>query len=227
MSQAPPAPARVLVVDDDERRRAPVVRALESVGLIVDTADDGSVALGRLSPRPDLVVLELSSRDGEGLFTVDALSVNTDAPVLALADDPDIGARALDHGADAYAVRPVSTEEVVARARALLRRTVMGSGRLEYEGLAVDRAMRQVLVNGVVVATTALEFRLLDFLASHPRQVFSRDDLLREVWPQGSVDRTRRTVTEHVRRLRRKIEAEPARPRWVKTVRGFGYRFDS
>ena len=133
----------------------------------------------------------------------------------------------LEIGADDYVVKPFSPRELVARAKAVLRRRELPTLRhevIELNGLRLDSRTQEVVVRGRPVALSALEFRLLHFLASNPRRIFSRDRLLDEVWGRERFV-TPRTVDVHVRRLREKIEDEPSQPHHLQTVRGSGYRF--
>jgi DNA-binding response OmpR family regulator len=133
----------------------------------------------------------------------------------------------LEIGGDDYIVKPFSPREVVARIKAVLRRreiTVDDAQVIEAEGLRLDPRTQDVVVRGQPVALSSLEFKLLHFLASHPRHVFQRESLLDRVWgPDRFV--TPRTVDVHIRRLREKIELRPERPQYLQTVRGSGYRF--
>lgn len=134
-------------------------------------------------------------------------------------------------GADDYVVKPFSAGELSARIASVLRRrpggAVQRTSRLDFPGLCIDLDTREVWVDDRLVDVTAREFELLSFLASSPRRVFSREQLLREVWESSSERQDPATVTEHVRRLRRRIEKDPDKPRWIRTVRGAGYRFES
>jgi DNA-binding response OmpR family regulator len=132
-------------------------------------------------------------------------------------------------GADDYVVKPFSSAELVARIHSVLRRAhrePTGEQRLEFDELVVDLQTREVLVRGDVIDTTAKEFDLLVFLAQAPRRVFSREQILKTVWDSSTNWQDAATVTEHVRRLRKKIEKNPDEPRWLRTVRGVGYRFE-
>jgi DNA-binding response OmpR family regulator len=154
--------------------------------------------------------------------------------VTARGDDADrvVG---LKMGADDYVVKPFSAAELSARIESLLRRADVArpapapaarARRLLFDGLEIDLDTREVVVQGRTADTTAKEFDLLSFLAASPRQVFSRQQLLEHVWASSSEWQSEATVTEHIRRLRQKIEADADQPRWVTTARGVGYRFE-
>src|SRR5581483_11846448 len=154
----------------------------------------------------------------------------SELPVILLTARGDEADRivGLELGADDYVTKPFSPRELAARVRTVLRRTAIAEwrpDRLVFGDVALDGASREVTKAGLVVQTTAKEFDLLWFLASHPRQVFSRDQLMDRVWDYAAAVDTG-TVTVHVRRLREKIEADPARPAHLKTVWGAGYRLD-
>jgi two-component system phosphate regulon response regulator PhoB len=136
-------------------------------------------------------------------------------------------------GADDYIVKPFSRGELTARIETVLRRTRHGPPKsdvsessLNFGELRIDLTTREVERAGEVIDLTAMEFNLLAFLASSPRQVFSRQQLLQNVWASSSEWQDEATVTEHIRRVRRKIEVDPDHPRWITTVRGVGYRFE-
>ena len=132
-------------------------------------------------------------------------------------------------GADDYIVKPFSQAELVARVHSVLRRAhrePTGDNRLEFAELSIDLQTREVLLSGDVIETTAKEFDLLVFLAQAPRRVFSREQILKNVWDSSANWQDAATVTEHVRRIRKKIEDNPDEPRWLRTVRGVGYRFE-
>jgi DNA-binding response OmpR family regulator len=185
-----------------------------------------------MSRRPDLVVLDIMLPGLDGLEVMRRLQEDADArvPVILLTAKGEESDRlvGLRQGADDYVVKPFSPLELVARVDAVLRRSD-GVGRdveeaLRFSDLEIDPATRTVLVRGRHVDLTAREFDLLLFLARHPGQVFSRDQLMDRVW-QFPVYSDTTTVTVHIRRLRAKIEADASNPHWIQTVWGVGYRF--
>ncbi|KRE61167.1 response regulator [Nostocoides sp. Soil756] len=223
----------VLVVDDDEAVRTVVRWQLEHDGFRIVEADDGPSALRRIrDDHPALVVLDLSL---PGLGGLDLLrevrrggNGRSDTPVIVLSGRHGENERiaGLDLGADDYLVKPFSPGELAARVRSVLRRAspelsgeVVGIGPLR-----VETAGRRVTVDGVEVELTPKEFDLVAFLVTHPRQVFTRSQLLDRVWNSSSEWLGEATVTEHVHRLRLKLEQDPARPRLLLTVRGVGYQ---
>jgi DNA-binding response OmpR family regulator len=225
------SPARVLVVDDDDAVRLVLRHGLEAQGFVVDEARDGAEALEHVPRvRPDVVLLDLVMPGADGFDVLVRLHA-LGAAVIVVTGQAELSDRVtgLDLGADDYIVKPVSPIEVAARVRSVLRRLragdTPGEGAMVFDGLVVDPLTREVLVHGAGVPTTAKEFDLLAYLARNPRRVLSRDDLLVAVWESSPAWQDPATVTEHVRRLRRKIESDPDNPRWIRTVRGVGYRF--
>jgi DNA-binding response OmpR family regulator len=218
-------------VDDDEAVRALLKRYLELEGYDVWEATDGATALALVQARPpDLVLLDRMMPAEDGLDVLTRLRRDSNVPVILLTGLGDEGERVLGLklGADDYVVKPFSPAEIAARISTVLRRTASGptATRLDFDGLAVDVGSREVTLNGAVIELTPKEFDVLVFLASSPRQVFSREQLLDHVWGSSSKWQDPATVTEHIRRLRRRIEADPDNPRRIKTVRGAGYRFE-
>ena len=226
---ARPGALRVLVVEDTDPVRALIVLALTRDGCTVEEASGAAAAHARLSEGlPDVVVLDLGLPDGSGLDLLREL-VGGGTPVVVLTGRGDEVDRVvgLELGAEEYMVKPFFSRELAARVRrAAGRGRPAGSSRLEGGGLVIDRDSREVLLHGTPVALTDREFDLLVHLAASPRRVFSRDDLLRDVWRSSSEWQSAKTVTEHVRRLRHKLEEDPARPRLIVTVGTAGYRFD-
>jgi two-component system, OmpR family, phosphate regulon response regulator PhoB len=224
-------PARILVVDDDAPTRTLLRRLLSMEGYLVDEAADGPAAVTQLAREPvDLLLLDVMMPGQDGLDLLAQVRRTSDVPVILLTAKSEEADRVLGlrSGADDYVVKPFSAAELEARIAAVLRR---GEHRrrpaaLDFGGLRIDTAGRQVTVNGTPVELPAREFELLVFLASSPAQAFSREALLAGVWHSSSEQTDPATVTEHARRLRQHIEDDPDRPRWIKTVRGIGYRFE-
>jgi DNA-binding response OmpR family regulator len=222
---------RLLVVDDDEDVRHMVARSLQADGYDVEQAGDASAAVAALErSQPDLVVLDIMLAGDDGLELLGRIRRTNDIPVILLTgraheNDRILG---LKLGADDYVVKPFSPGELAARVTSVLRRSrpKTSDDVLDFGPLTINVVTREVQVQGALVDTTAKEFDLLAFLARSPRQVFTRDQLLEQVWESSSAWQDSATVTEHVRRLRRKVEGNPDQPRWLKTVRGVGYRFE-
>ena len=239
------AQARVLVVDDEPALVELVRYNLERAGFAVDVAHSGDEALRRvLRDPPDAIVLDILLPGLDGLEVCRQLRRrDLHVPVLmltALGGETDrvVG---LEVGADDYLGKPFSPRELVARVRALLRRSRWaqggasegspaaddgrGSGLLSAGDLVIDRERREVRVGGRTVAVTPTEFRLLEVLASEPGRAFSRHELLDAVWGEGYLGDPR-VVDVHISHLRAKVERQPDRPRRILTVRGFGYRLE-
>jgi two-component system response regulator ResD len=222
----------VLVVDDEPTIAEVVARYLERAGYRTRVAADGVQALEAAATlRPDLVVLDLMLPGIDGLEVMRRLRDQDReriAVILLTAkgeeSDRVIGLRL---GADDYVVKPFSPAELVARVDAVLRRIDTSPSQeaaIELSDMRIDPAARRVFVRGDEVQLTQREFEVLLFLARHPGQVFSRNQLMDAVW-QYSFYTDTSTVTVHIRRLRAKIEADPAQPRHIQTVWGVGYRF--
>ena len=223
---------RILVVDDEPTIAEIVARYLERGQYETRIAGDGHAALAHASTwHPDLVVLDLMLPGLDGLEVMRLLR-ETGGPrvaIILLTARGDEAQRidGLRLGADDYVVKPFSPAELVARVDAVLRRSDVSEEGPEppllVGGIEIDPAGRRVLVGGEEVTLTQREFDLLLFLARHPNQVFTRDQLMEQVWRFSFYSDTS-TVTVHIRRLRAKIEREPARPRHIETVWGVGYR---
>lgn len=223
---------RVLVVDDEPRVREVVVEYLKREGFEVREAADAQVARRLLVDfRPDLVILDIMFPGASGLDLLSEIrSRGDEVAVILLTARADEGDRVvgLELGADDYVVKPFSPRELVARVRSVLRRVqppAPGS-EITHGSLRIDPAAREVTLDGVAIDFTAKEFDLLAFLAASPRQVFSRAELLDQVWDSSPEWQDPATVTVHVRRIRQKLERDPQEPRWVTTVWGVGYRFE-
>jgi DNA-binding response OmpR family regulator len=224
--------ARVLIVDDEAVVRDVLSRYLEEEGFRVETAADGESALD-LAARsvPDVVVLDLMLPRIDGLEVLRRMRERRDVPVVLLTAKGEEVDRivGLEVGADDYVAKPFSPREVVARVRAVLRRTRRASDPLPativVDDLEIDRGRKVVRRGGIPVHVTRKEFELLDLLASHPGRTFRRSELLEDVW-DSAWDGDSATVTVHVRRLRRKVEVDPSTPRHLLTVWGVGYRWE-
>lgn len=225
----------ILVVDDEASVVEVVSLYLKREGYEVRQAHDGETALAALEERkPALVVLDLMLPQIDGLEIMRRLRAEptTNVPVIMLTARSQETDRiyGLEIGADDYVTKPFSPAELVARVRAVLRRVTNNDHdqeeeRLDYGALEIDPVTRLVTIAGREQELTVTEFNLLWFMARHPRQVFSRDQLLQRVWGFSDyVDPS--TVTVHIRRLREKIEENPSEPSWLLTVWGVGYKFE-
>jgi len=222
----------VLVVDDDPTVSEVVARYLRHAGFEVQVVADGSAAVAHaLANPPDLVVLDLMLPGIDGLEVFRQLRKQAPVPVVmltALGDETDrlVG---LELGADDYVTKPFSPRELVLRVQSVLRRSPVPAAPapptvLRDGALTVDVAAHEVLLDGRPLALTAREHDLLVFLLQHPRQAFSRSELLARVWGWEYGDQS--TVTVHVRRLREKVEPQPTAPTRIVTVFGVGYRYE-
>lgn len=220
---------RILVVEDDGRIADLIVKNLEAAGYECRRSSDGGHALAEVErSHPSLVVLDLGLAGIDGLEVARRLRRNSDVPILMVTarsseSDKLLG---LEIGADDYVTKPFSTAELTARVRALLRRSsgTLRERVLEVADLKIDPGRRSVEREGRPVPMTTLEFDLLYFLASHLGRVYSREALLTHVWGSDRlVDG--RSIDSLVSRVRRKLEVDPAKPRYIQTVWGAGYRF--
>lgn len=232
----------VLVVDDERTIREVVRRYLELEGFSVSEAETGPQALSMLqSSTPDLIVLDIMLPGVDGFAITrrlrnpteyEPLSIDGEIPIILLTARTHEVDRitGFEVGADDYVVKPFSPRELVARVKAVLRRSAVISSDtevpIEFDKLHLDPRSRTVSVDSEPVILTAKEFDLLWFLVRHPRQVFSRQQLLDHVWGYEFYG-DESTVTVHVRRLREKIETDPSKPTYIQTVWGVGYKFEA
>lgn len=229
----PPERRRVLVVEDEPLVVDVLQRYLQRDGFAVAIARDGHAALHEVQRTPpDLVILDLMLPAVDGMEVCRVVRRSSPVPILMLTargEEAD-KIQGLQLGADDYVVKPFSPNELMARVHALLRRANLASdaatrGLLRFPGLIINPDERRVERDGAAVELATREFELLLYLARHAKRVFTRDQLLDAVWGYAFVGEPS-TVTVHIRRLREKIEPDPAQPRYLKTVWGLGYKFE-
>ena len=221
--------ATVLIIDDDARLSEMVASYLSARGLSVSTRSDAASGLRALEQAAfDAVVLDVMLPDQDGFDVLRALRARYDVPVLMLTarGDPSDRIVGLELGADDYLPKPVDPRELLARQRALLRRTrrAHGPDRLEFGPLTVDRAAREVRVDGNRCELTSHQFALLLALAERPGRVLSREQLF-QIVRGDELEAFDRSIDVHVSRIRAAIEVDSRSPRWIQTVRGVGYVF--
>ncbi len=220
----------ILIVEDDLAIRDIVQIALEREGMSVEAVGDGESALKRFRSAGafDLVVLDIMLPGIDGISLCQELRKSSDVPVVMLTarDGERSVVLGLEVGADDYVTKPISPLEVVSRVRAHLRRRRINAPdqRLAFPGLVIDLLRRQVWVGENRVDLTAAEFEVLRSLAAHPGWVYSRQQIMEQLW-DGEFYGELRTADVHVRNIRKKIETDPRKPRYILTVRGMGYKF--
>jgi len=230
-----PAPKKLLIIEDDASSREVVRLAMQGQPYELTEATTGDEGLERaLADHPDLILLDINMPGMSGLDVCRKLRADGQMmPIIMLTAKSDTIDKVvgLEVGADDYVTKPFEVRELLARVGAHLRRgdvmsvsSAPASTRREFPGLVLDTSRRQVWRDDNEVMLTVTEFNVLDLLTSKPGQVFSRSDLLRDVWGY-EVDIETRTVDAHVYRLRKKIEVDSERPRYVHSVPGIGYRF--
>lgn len=218
----------VLVVDDDQTIAELMRDFLETEGYQVEIALDGQDALRKLQGGPaDCLLLDVMMPGMSGFELCRQIRETSDVPILFLsAKEGDADKiRGLGIGGDDYIVKSATPSEVVARVKAVLRRSsrVAPTATLDFGRLVLDIRAREVRVDGAVVPFTAREFEVLQLLAEHPRQVFTHEQLFERFWGDYG---DRHTVAVHIGRIRQKIERDPAQPEYIATVWGVGYRFE-
>ena len=224
--------SRILVVDDDVALAEMIGIVLEGEGYTVSTCPDGAKAVAAFQEHhPDLVLLDVMLPGMDGFEVCAALRAESNVPIVMLtarSDTADV-VTGLEAGADDYVPKPFKPRELVARVRAHLSRyerlvAAKQGDVLVIRGLKIDRTARRVFVNGEERTLTAKEFDLLNFLASNPNRVFTREALFREIWGEESLGEIA-TITVHVKKIREKIELDTAKPQYIETIWGVGYRF--
>jgi len=223
----------IMIVEDEPSIAEVVSLYLRRAGYQVQVIPDGEAALSAMKRElPDLLILDIMLPGIDGLAITRWLRDRSDTPIIMLTARRSEADRiaGLEMGADDYVVKPFSPQELVSRVRAVLRRT-HGTGQpagdppLIFEGLRIDPATRLVQLGEREISLTAREFDMLWLLARHPRKVFTREQLLDQIWGYADyIDPG--TVTVHIRRLREKIETDPAHPAHLVTVWGVGYKFE-
>ncbi len=215
---------RILVVDDDPKLVALLVRGLAHDGFEVQAVGDGPSAIeAARAVRPHLVLLDIAMPGRDGLEVCRAMRREHQIPIVMLTARDDVldKVTALDQGADDYVVKPFAFDELVARIRAVLRRHQAGDETIAYGDLAANPLTREVTRNGRAVDLTAREFEILRLFLQHPRQVFTRQQILERVWG-GDNEVDANAVEVHIAHLRQKLDAG-ASSRLIHTIRGIGY----
>lgn len=227
-------PRRIVIVEDDPQCSKLVATKLEAEGFDVEVAQTGEEGLEAVeADMPDLLLLDLILPGIDGLEVCRRIRRKYDLPIIMLtAKDDEIDAViGLEVGADDYITKPFGTRELVARVRAMLRRVKINREHTEpleqiaYPELEIDIPRRSVTVQGEVEHLTPKEFGLLVYLASRPNVVFTREEIIRDIWGRTDGGGDLRTVDTHIKRLRRKIEENRAVPWSIATVWGVGYKF--
>ena len=225
---------RILIVDDEPDARALLKMALRADDIEVIEASDGLSAL-RLAyeMRPDLIILDIAMPLMDGWLTCQRIREVWDTPIIMVTASSELEARVrgLELGADDYLAKPFDVDELQLRVRSVMKRAeerpyLERPARYADDHLLVDLATRDVVVDGESVALTPIEFGILRYLVQHPNQPIASSDLLQAVWGD-SYDDAEATLRVHLHHLRRKIEPDPRRPRYVRTERGIGYRFQT
>ncbi len=221
--------ARLLLVEDDPMILNALTAFLREEGFETETADGQRAALELLSRHSfDLVLLDITLREGNGFDTCQAIKAQSAVPVffLTASGDESSTVAGLDMGADDYIAKPFRPRELLSRIRSALRRSGADAVRLMLGPLTLDTDKGEVYREGVPLALSALEYRMLLLFAGNRGKLLSRNRLLEELWDMGGEFVNDNTLTVCIKRLRDKIEEDPAAPRIIKTVRGLGYRAD-
>ena len=230
---------KILIVEDDPAMRSVVERTLSREGMETKTLENGEAALEYLQTAEpfDLLILDVMLPGIDGITLCREIRAGTtdhkEVPIVMLtarSDETSIVV-GLEVGADDYVTKPFSPRQLVSRVRAHLRRQQINSRsvapqqqKVAFPGLELDLLRRQVTANGAPVTLTAKEFEVLAFLSAHPGRVYSREQIMRHLWG-GEFFGDARAADVHVQHLRKKVEPDPKNPRYIQTVRGFGYKF--
>lgn len=224
---------KIVIVEDEPSISSVVGLYLRRAGYEVIGYANGLEALSAFEHKlPDLIILDIMLPGMDGLSLIRSLRDHSDVPVIMLTSRSEETDRiaGLELGADDYVVKPFSPQELVSRVRAVLRRTRLPAdaaqaGKITSDHLIIDPQTREVFVDGQIVLLTSKEFDLLHYLARYPRQVFTRDQILENIWGLSDyIDPS--TVTVHIKRLREKIEKDATSPIHLITVWGVGYKFE-
>ena len=225
---------RILIVEDEEKIARFLELELRHEGYEADKASNGREGLDKaLTGQYALMVLDVMLPELNGFEVLRRLRKNSDMPVIMLTARDTVMDKVagLDGGADDYMTKPFSPSELVARVKAHLARyeRLVGSGKkendiVEIRGIKIDKTARRVWVNGEEKQFTTKEFDLLTFLAENPNRVFTKEELFREIWDMESIGDIA-TVTVHIKKIREKIEFNTAKPQYIETIWGVGYRF--
>ena len=225
---------RILIVEDEESVLDPLELLLSKEGFTIETARDGREALEKFAKtNPDLILLDLMLPEVSGTEVCRQIRAKSQVPIIMLtAKDTEVDkVVGLELGADDYVVKPYSKAELVARIKAVLRRNnadafVNQGGSISAGPVVIDVERHQVSINGESIALPLKEFELLEFLVRNSGRVLTRTQLIDRVWGSDYFGDTK-TLDVHVKRLRAKIEQDPANPVYIQTIRGLGYKFES
>lgn len=222
----------ILIVEDDRKAASTLSLFLRREGFYTIEAHDGAEVLSLWKESPlSFVLLDLMIPGIDGIEICKMMRKTSDLPIMMVTAKVEEADRlfGLSIGADDYVVKPFSPREVVARIKVILRRVrpreANGTGIISYRGFVINPKKHMVMIEGTSISLTPFEFRLLSSMIRTPGQVYSREMLLEKIYPAGEAIVLDRTVDSHIRNLREKIETDPARPRFIKTVRGIGYQF--
>ena len=225
---------RILIVEDEESVLDPLELLLSKEGFTIETARDGREALEKFAKtNPDLILLDLMLPEVSGTEVCRQIRTKSQVPIIMLtAKDTEVDkVVGLELGADDYVVKPYSKAELVARIKAVLRRNnadafVNQGGSISAGPVVIDVERHQVSINGESIALPLKEFELLEFLVRNSGRVLTRTQLIDRVWGSDYFGDTK-TLDVHVKRLRAKIEQDPANPVYIQTIRGLGYKFEN